>query len=53
VRTLSEYLGHSNASITLKTYSHLMPDAEARGLRAVDAFFAGASAPVVRSEVAE
>lgn len=37
VKALSEYLGHHDAAITLRVYSHLMPSAEGRALRAVEA----------------
>jgi hypothetical protein len=41
VRTVAEYLGHSdNGALILKTYSHLMPDAEDRTRRALEAAFA-------------
>lgn len=41
VRTVSEYLGHSDGgALVLKTYSHLMPDAGDRVIRALDAAFA-------------
>lgn len=41
VRTVAEYMGHANASTTLSTYAHLMPDAADRARRAMDAFFRG------------
>ena len=34
---LSEYLGHHDPAFTLRIYSHLMPDAEDRNLRAIEA----------------
>jgi integrase len=36
VRTLAEYLGHSDPSITLRTYSHLLPSAGDRARRAIE-----------------
>lgn len=45
VRTVAEYLGHANASTTLGTYAHLMPDASDRARRAMDAFFQGETSP--------
>jgi integrase len=36
VRTLAEYLGHSDPSITLRTYSHLLPSAADRARRAIE-----------------
>jgi integrase len=37
IRALAEYLGHHDPAITLRIYSHLMPSAEGRALRAVEA----------------
>ncbi len=47
IKALSEYLGHSDAGFTLRTYTHLMPNSESRTRRAMDAAFAqaGAGAP--------
>lgn len=40
IRTLAEYLGHSDPGFTLRTYTHLMPSAPDRMRKAVDhAFF--------------
>jgi len=39
IRALSEYLGHSDPGFTLRTYTHLMPEAENKAKRAVDALF--------------
>jgi integrase len=39
IRTVAEYLGHSDPGFTLKTYAHLMPGASDRARRAMDAFF--------------
>lgn len=36
VRALAEYLGHHDPAITLRIYSHLMPSAEGRALRAIE-----------------
>lgn len=36
IRALSEYLGHHDPAITLRVYAHLMPQAEARALGAVE-----------------
>lgn len=48
IRTVAEYLGHSDPGFTLRTYTHLMPDAADRARKAMDAFFAGqSSAPDV------
>jgi integrase len=39
IKALSEYLGHSDAGFTLRTYTHLMPNSESRTRRAMDAAF--------------
>jgi len=39
IRTLSEYLGHSDIRETLETYAHLMPAAQDRTAKAIDANF--------------
>ncbi|WP_329313334.1 site-specific integrase [Streptomyces sp. NBC_01278] len=39
VKALSEYLGHSDPGFTLRTYTHLMPNSQARARRAVDGVF--------------
>jgi integrase len=36
IKALSEYLGHHDPGFTLRTYTHLMPNSEARTRRAVD-----------------
>jgi integrase len=41
IRTLAEFLGHTDPGFTLNVYSHLMPDAADRARRAMDAFFQG------------
>jgi len=42
IRALSEYLGHHDATVTLRIYAHLMPSARGRALRAIKAAFAEA-----------
>ncbi|MBG0856256.1 site-specific integrase [Streptomyces spinoverrucosus] len=39
IKALSEYLGHHDPSFTLRTYTHLMPNSEARTRAAVDQVF--------------
>ena len=46
IRALSEYLGHHDPAITLRIYAHLMPSAEGRALRAIEAAFASESGVV-------
>lgn len=41
VVAVSKWLGHSDPSITLKIYAHMMPEADGRGRTAMDAWFAG------------
>ncbi|RRQ81502.1 tyrosine-type recombinase/integrase [Streptomyces griseofuscus] len=41
--SVSKWLGHSDPSITLKIYAHMMPEADGRGRSAMDAWFAGVS----------
>ena len=41
IRTVAEYLGHSDPGFTLRVYAHMMPDAADRARKAMDAFFAG------------
>jgi integrase len=36
IRTVAEYLGHSDPGFTLRTYTHLIPASEARARKAVD-----------------
>lgn len=38
---VSKWLGHKDASITLKIYAHMMPEADGRGRSAMEAWFAG------------
>lgn len=51
IRTVAEYLGHTDPGFTLRVYSHLMPDAADRARKAMDAFFE--SAPDVPRAVSE
>ncbi|WP_346118646.1 tyrosine-type recombinase/integrase [Micromonospora coerulea] len=37
IKAVSEYLGHHDPGFTLRTYTNLMPESEARTRRAVDA----------------
>ncbi len=46
IKALSEYLGHHDPAITLRIYAHLMPSAEGRALRAIEAAFAAESGVV-------
>lgn len=39
--SVSKWLGHSDAAITLRVYAHFMPEADGRGRRAMDAWFEG------------
>jgi integrase len=41
INTVAEYLGHTDPGFTLRTYTHLMPDAADRARKAMDAFFRG------------
>lgn len=50
VKALSEYLGHHDPTVTLRIYSHLMPSARGRALRAIKAAFAEARGPVTAQE---
>lgn len=36
---VSKWLGHADPSITLRIYAHMMPEADGRGRRAMDAWF--------------
>ena len=40
VVSVSKWLGHADPSITLRVYAHFMPEADGRGRRAMDAWFA-------------
>ncbi|MEU1663660.1 site-specific integrase [Streptomyces sparsogenes] len=37
---VSKWLGHADASITLRVYGHFLPEADGRGRQAMDAWFA-------------
>jgi integrase len=39
VKALAEYLGHADPGFTLRTYTHLMPNSQARARKAIDAVF--------------
>ncbi|MFF4027037.1 tyrosine-type recombinase/integrase [Nocardia elegans] len=45
IRELAEYLGHADASLTLNTYGHLMPDSHSRSRAAVDTVWGVMSDP--------
>ncbi len=45
IRALSEYLGHHDAGFTLRTYTHLMPDAADRARQAIDTAYARSDGP--------
>jgi hypothetical protein len=49
IRTLAEYLGHSDPGFTVRTYTHLMPSAPDKARRAVDRALGGVvdGSPVV------
>jgi integrase len=40
IKAVSEYLGHSDAGFTLRTYTQLMPSSDVRSRRAIDGAFA-------------
>lgn len=48
VVSVSKWLGHADAAITLRVYAHFMPEADGRGRKAMDAWFEGG--PAVSSE---
>jgi integrase len=50
IKALSEYLGHHDPAVTLRIYAHLMPSAEGRALRAIEAAFAEADGPQASQE---
>ncbi|GGR43087.1 tyrosine-type recombinase/integrase [Streptomyces netropsis] len=39
IKALAEYLGHGDPGFTLRTYTHLMPNSQARARKAVDRVF--------------
>jgi integrase len=41
--SVSSWLGHENASITLRIYAHMMPEADGRGRSAMQTWFEGSS----------
>ncbi|NXY96393.1 site-specific integrase [Streptomyces sp. BR123] len=43
VVSVAKWLGHSDPSITLKIYAHMMPEADGRGRKAMDAWLEGLS----------
>jgi integrase len=43
IKALAEYLGHSDPGFTLRTYTHLMPNSQARARGAIDQAFRRAS----------
>jgi integrase len=45
VKALAEYLGHSDPSLTLRVYAHLMPSSHERTRKAVASVFEGAYPP--------
>lgn len=47
IEALSEYLEHTCAGFTLRTYTQLMPSSEARTCRAIDAVLTGTPVPLV------
>jgi integrase len=51
IRALSEYLGHHDPAFTLRVYAHLMPSAEGRARRAVEAALADSDGPGTAREV--
>jgi site-specific recombinase XerD len=53
IRTLAAYLGHSDPGFTLRTYTHLMPDAADRMRAAVDAEFASSDGPAAAQRAAQ
>lgn len=46
IKAVSEYLGHSNAALTLRIYAHLMPSSQERTRTAIGAMYATAQRPV-------
>lgn len=49
---VSKWLGHADASITLRVYGHFMPEADGRGREAMDAWFAEGDQAAASSPVA-
>ena len=50
IKALSKYLGHWDPAVTLRVYAHLMPSAEGRALKAIEAAFAEADGPYTAQE---
>ena len=46
IKAVSEYLGHSNAALTLRIYAHLMPSSQERTRTAIATVYAKAQHPV-------
>ena len=40
IKVVAERLGHTDPAVTLRVYSHLMPDAQAEAAARIDAIFA-------------
>jgi integrase len=53
IRALSEYLGHHDPAFTLRIYAHLMPGADDRARRAVEAALAAADDGPATAQAAE
>lgn len=51
VRTLSEFMGHADATVTLRVYTHMLPSGADRARKAVDRVLGGiGGAPDVRQQ---
>ncbi len=50
VRALAEHMGHANPSVTLGTYSHLMPNAADKARKAMEAAFASEHEPIAPND---
>ena len=50
IKAPSEYLDGRDPAVTLRIYAPLMPTAEGRALRAIEAAFAEADVPVTAQE---
>ncbi|MGW7818459.1 hypothetical protein ACWGLF_10060 [Streptomyces puniciscabiei] len=46
IKAVSEYLGHSNAALTLRIYAHLMPSSQERTWTPIATVYAKAQRPV-------
>jgi integrase len=46
IKAVSEYLGHSNAALTLRIYAHLMPSSRERTRKAIASLYGKAQRPV-------